>query len=190
MAVPVKTVVKLLQAHFRGVGYQELPVGMERAVDTLGISRTESDEINDLFKKSRDELTAAEKTCFKLGHVTPDRIEIDTSAIREPASAIIGRLQQGIRSTLKPEAAELLISSIDWKKYYPIDNSSTTTFEISRKYTGLRSAWVRTTGQNSGRGIDKRKFPDDGTPLPADQIFDDRWKPYLQGLTLLPTDEE
>lgn len=33
-------------------------------------------------------------------------------------------------------------------------------------------------------------YVDDGTPIPAGQVFDDRWKPYLKGLTLLPQNEK
>ena len=38
------------------------------------------------------------------------------------------------------------------------------------------------------------KYKDDGTPIPADEVFLDlhkgHWKPFLKGLTLLPKEQE
>ncbi len=111
------------------------------ALETLGASETESDEIKDLIQRSKDEIDAAEKAHFRSGRVTPDHIEIDTSGIREPISAIIGRFQDGIHAKLNPEAAEILVSAIRWKSYYRIDEKQfITSFEINRKPSGQLSS--------------------------------------------------
>ena len=189
ISIPLKAVVELLHyGILSGADFKRLEKTVGRALETLGSSQSECDEIKDLIKKSKDEIYAAEKTHFKLGRVTPDHIEIDTSGIQEPVAAIIGRLQDGIHATLDPEAADVLVSAIDWKFYYLIDEKSTTSLEINRNETGKLMAWVRTSkGAASGSEVDK-KFPDDGNPLPAEQIFPELWRPYLKGLTLVPKD--
>ncbi len=181
--------VAILQGSLGSPRFSELEKKVGPALESLGASMTEKDEIEDLIRKSKDEVTAAEKTHFKLGLVTPDRIEIDTSGMREPISAIIGRLKDGIHATLRPEAAEILISAINWKSYYWIDEKDlVTTLEIIRKPSGELSASSRDSISSSGRAID-RNFPDDGTPLPADQVYPEHWRPLLKGLTLIPKDE-
>lgn len=187
ISIPVKTVVGLLHdGSLSGSDFKRLEKSVGLALETLGASQTESDEIKDLIKKSKDEINAAEKTHFKVGLVTPDHIEIDTSGIREPVSAIIGRLQNDIRATLSSEAAEVLISAIDWKFYYRIDeNALITSLEIDRNEAGELMAQVKTGGGCTGWPVNK-KFPDDGSPLPADQVFPELWRPYLRGLTIVP----
>ena len=50
--------------------------------------------------------------------------------------------------------------------------------------------WVRDDSMGQGYSIDP-KFADDGTPIPAEEAFgDERWNPFLKGLTLLPQNEK
>lgn len=48
---------------------------------------------------------------------------------------------------------------------------------------------VRLGDEASGVGLDLSMFKDDATPLSAELIFDDRWKPFIKGLSILPVDE-
>ena len=190
ISLPVNTVATLLhEGDLYSKDFTDLEKWVNRALESLGASITEIGDIKALIKKSRDEIYAAEKIHFKLGLVTPDCIEIDMSGIREPISFIIGRLQDDIRASLNSEAAEIFIRAIDWKSYYPLDEKLITRLEIDRKPSGELYAYVKFASKGSGRGLDK-KFPDDGTPLPADQIFPERWVPFLSGLTILPKDVE
>ncbi|MBC8127342.1 MAG: hypothetical protein H8M99_09410, partial [Gloeobacteraceae cyanobacterium ES-bin-144] len=61
--------------------------------------------------------------------------------------------------------------------------------EITRGVKGKVTAWENSDGGGTGRGIDD-EFKDDGTPLPADRIFEDRWKPFLKGVTILPKEHD
>lgn len=47
---------------------------------------------------------------------------------------------------------------------------------------------VRLGNEASGMGLDLSIFKDDGTPLPAELSFGDRWKPHIKGLSILPID--
>lgn len=171
--------------------FRHLEVAVGPALKTLGASPTETEEIKELIQKSKDEVYTAEKTYLKLGLVAPDRIEIDASGVREPVSAIIGRLKDGIYSSLRPEAAEIIISAIKWERYYRMDEKDlVTSLEMIRKPSGELTAWARTSSAGTGGGVVKNKFPDDGTPLPADEIFGERWRPYLKGLTIVHKDEK
>ncbi|MES2923532.1 MAG: hypothetical protein V4819_18395 [Verrucomicrobiota bacterium] len=195
ISIPVKSAVALLrEGHLGSVDFKVLEHVVGRPLEALGASKTESEEVRELIKKSKDEVNAAEKTHFKLGLVTPNHIEIDASGIREPISAIIGRLQNGIHATLDPQTAEVLVSVINWEKYYPTDRKVVASLEIKRNRAGELTAWEQASNDemdewSTGQRIDK-KFPDDGTPLPADQFFSERWRPYLKGLTLVPKDEK
>ena len=52
------------------------------------------------------------------------------------------------------------------------------------------TAWTSESSGGNGYPVTS-KFADDGTPIPADEaIPDDRWKPFLKGLYLLPQNEK
>jgi hypothetical protein len=194
VSIPFKTMVGILKERdFKYASrFDSLGRPMESALRLLGATDREREEVMGLVKQSEAEILAAEKSNCKLGEVTAERIHIDMSGMRGPAAEITRRTQDGIRAALPPDLAEGLVSSIDWENYYPA--ISTSFLEITRSTSGTLTAWQRINGGGSGRGLG-RDFKDDGTPLPADlvfgnQRFDDRWAPFLKGVTILPKDEE
>ncbi|MES2924665.1 MAG: hypothetical protein V4819_24140 [Verrucomicrobiota bacterium] len=164
---------------------------MSGSLEALGASKIEREEIKALIKKSKDDIHAAEKAHFRLRLVTPDHIEIETKGIWDAIATIRGNLQNGIRAALKPEAAEILLSAIDWESFYPTDErSSIRSLEIYRDESVGLVALVKPKGGRLVEVLPIEKFPDDGTPLPADQIFSEPWKTYLKGLTIVPKRKE
>ena len=100
------------------------------------------------------------------------------------------KIQEGIRASLRADLADVLISSTKWDQLYPTGGNSFPTFTITRSLTGRMTAWVRQFSGGRGSSVGQ-EFPEDGTPIPADQVFkDERWNSFLKGLTLLPKDEE
>ena len=190
VSIPLKTLVQILKNNdFSYTSeFDSLDHAMGKALVLLGATETEQDNIKKVIQTSKSEILAAEKTHVKLGEVSSDLIQMDMSGMRGPAEEIAGRTKDGIRAALPADLAEGLISAINWKKYYPVDDKSFTRLEITRGRSGKLTAWERSSNGGMGHSLDA-EFQDDGTPLPAERIFNDRWKPFLKGVTILPKDE-
>lgn len=190
VSIPLKSIVGILKKEFNySSDFDSLENSMEKALVLLGATPVEKEEVLKLVKTSESEIFAAEKNHMKLGEVTTDLIKIDMSGMRGPAEEIAGRTKDGIRATLPADLAEGLISAIKWEEYYPTDEKSFTQLKITRGRSDRLTAWEMQGGGGMGSGLD-HEFKDDGTPLPAEKIFKDRWKPFLKGVTILPKDEE
>lgn len=191
VSIPLKTLVEGLRenAFSYSFDFTGLEFCMGRALGLIGTTEGEQEKLKALVRKSKSEMLEAEKSHVKLGEVTADTIRLDMSAMRGPADEIAGRTKDGIRDTLPLDLAEALISAINWDGYYPTDEKSYTRLEITRKPSGKLIAWEKDGTGGTGTPVSD-EFKDDGTPLPADQIFPDRWKPFLKGVTILPKDEQ
>lgn len=178
VSIPLRTVVEILKKGEMSYTSQFdcLQSCMENALILLGATEREQEDIKNLIQTSKSGILAAEQSHLKLGEVAADVIYLETSGMRGPADEIIGHTKDGIRAALPQDLAESLIESIDWAKYYPIDAHSR--LEIIRGSKGDLMAWEKNSNRGSGIPID-RGFKDDGTPLPVDQIFPDRWKPFI-----------
>lgn len=191
VSIPLKTLVSVLKdGDFKySSNFNRLNFSMEKALTLLGATEGERKEIADLVKKSESDILAAEKTHIKLGEVTADLIRMDMSGMRGPAEEIARRTQDGMRMALPADLAESIISAIKWEDYYPVDEKSFTRLEITRGRAGKLTVWEKIDNGGMGHQADA-EFKDDGTPLPAERIFHNRWKPFLKGVTILPKDEE
>lgn len=161
--------------------------GIDRTLAILGATETESTEIRNSLKRAKDDLHAAEKKLIKVIQTDETEIRMDNSALRDIATSVSQQLQTDIRSNLPTDTAEALISNIKWDQFYPTDEKSFPTLFISRSISGRLNNWVMIRGGGSGDLI--QNFANDGNPIPADQVYNDRWKPLLKGLTLLPRNE-
>jgi hypothetical protein len=196
ISIPLKTMVGFLkESQFKyGSGFDSLESSMIKALNLLGATDREREEIVDLVKRSQAEIHAAEKASLKLGEVTAERINIDVSGMQGPAEEIARRTQDGIRAALPSDMGEGLLSAIDWEAYYPAEPAGSSFVEITRSNSGRLKAHQQTNRFGRVQNLSS-EFKDDGTPLPADQAFKDliggdRWLPLLKGLTLLPKNEE
>lgn len=204
VSIPLQTIVEILKENMfkHASTFSGLQHSMDRALSLLGATDREREEIKDVVMKSQAEIYAAEKAHFKLGEVTAEQIHIDMSGMQGPAAEIAKRTQDGIRAALPPDMAEGLVSAIDWENYYPVDQASAATLEITRSSSGKLTAREKYSHAVAGKGIGGvgygmgSEFKDDGTPLPADRVFKEtgffgeRWAPFLKGLTLLPKNED
>ena len=184
VSIPLKTVTDLMKG-LTASDFYHLEDSVERALALLGATETEQENIKKVIQTSKSELLAAEKTHVKLGKVSSDSIQMDMSGMRGAGEEIAGRTRDGIRAALPADLAEALNSTINWEEYYPVDNSR---LEITRGPGKRLIAMEHSRNSSTGRSLEAG-FQDDGTPLPAEQIFEDRWKPFLKGVTILPKDE-
>ena len=187
ISIPMSTVANILKSQRFNSNFMELSHGLERNLPYLGASEVEIAEIKNSLKKVQDELQAEEKKHLKVLQSDDTRIQLDNSSMQAVAESVRQQFQNDLRSTLPGDAAELLISSIDWNQFYPTDKESYPTLKITRSSSGRMNAMVMTGFGGSGGQV--HGFADDGTPIPADQVFDERWKPLIKGLTLLPQNE-
>lgn len=188
ISVPVSSLMKTIKGLQFNSDIMANFNGIDRAFPFLGATEAEEAEIKASLKRAKDELQAAEKRLVKVVQTDQTEIRMDNSAMRDIADSISQRLQTDIRSNLPGDTAEILISSINWEQFYPTDEKNFPTLSIIRQ-TSSRMAAMEMIG-GGGHGGQVHNFADDGTPIPADQVFDDRWKPLLKGLTLLPQNEK
>lgn len=182
ISMPLKNVVQRLKPYGRLSDLDDL----EKALVLLGATEMEQEQILKLVEASKSEVLAAEKTHTKLAKVSDDLITFDTSGVSGPALEIANRTKDGIRASLSADQAEVLISAIDWEQTFPTSGEPIT-LSINRReeYGGIlmMSQMQGSKGFSSGLGAE---FVDDGRPLPAEKIFGDQWKPFLNGVTILP----
>jgi len=169
--------------------FDSLEHALPNALTLLGANEREHEEVMKLVKASEAEILSAEQTHLKIMEANAEGIKFDMSGMRGPVEKIISSTKDGIRNCLAPDLAETLIESINWDEYYPSKPESFVRLEITRDRKGRLTAWEKSGGGGTGNGIDEA-FKDDGTHLPAEEIFDDRWKPHLKGVMILPNDEE
>lgn len=188
ISVPLSLVAKSLKGQHIDPNIMAPFNGIDKALPILGATEAQETEIKNSLRKAKDEILVAEKTQIKVIQADDTQIRLDNSAMKSLADSVTRRFQDDIRATLPSDTAELMISSIDWDRFYPTDEKSYPRLHIVRSTSGQMSGWVTIVDSSFGNPV--HGFGDDGTPIPADQVFDDRWKPFLKGLTLLPQNEK
>jgi hypothetical protein len=163
---------------------------MERILFSLGVAPEQKEAVHALIRQTQSEINAEEQKQLKAVQTSPSEIRLDKSAMAPFSKAITQRTQTGIRENLPPDLAEALIGAINWQDFYPTDEKTNMTFSVIRDFYGKLAIRVQKYNWDDKRS-DIPQFPDDGTPVPADEIMIyDRWKPFLKGLTLLPQDQK
>jgi hypothetical protein len=190
ISIPLASVAKVIREQRYSSHFSRLDYQMARALPLLGATEQETSDIKTLLKQAESDIYAAEKTHLKAIQTDASQIQLDNSSMKSVSKVIAQKTQDGIRSSLPPDLAEVLISSVDWNEIYPTDEKSYPTLTITRSTSGKMTVWIRDSDSGTGYPIDP-KFADDGTAIPADEALpDDRWRPFLKGLTLLPQNEK
>ncbi|RYD20064.1 MAG: hypothetical protein EOP88_16525 [Verrucomicrobiaceae bacterium] len=190
MSIPLTTISEVIRQQQVSTSFNWLDFGVEKSLTLLGATEEEKKDVLDHLSRLEAEILEEEKKHLKMIQTDPTEIRVDNRSMEEFARAITRQAQDGIRARLPGDMAEVLVTSIDWDKYYPTDDKSIPSLTIVRNQEGKLQAWIRTEAGGGAFNLDS-KYPDDGTPIPADEIFPEgRWKPFLKGLTLLPRNGE
>ncbi|GAA5125222.1 hypothetical protein JIN84_13785 [Luteolibacter yonseiensis] len=189
VSIPLATVTKMISQHQVAAGMEYLIYGVERSLPLLGVSEVEKKNVIDALKRIDAEIQDEEKKQLKAIQTDPSEIRLDSSGMEAFSKTLPARIQESLRSHLATEQAEVLISSLKWNLLYSTEEKWFPTLTITRTSSGRLIAWARTISGKTGPEVDA-KYADDGTPIPADEVFPDRWKPFLKGFTLLPTNED
>ena len=191
ISIPLTTIAETIRDKLESYySFQNLQSKMAESLTLLGTSERGKYEILELLKKTESEIYTEEKKLLKVVQTDGSEIHLDNQAMEPFSKRIALQIQDGIRTSLPADFADVLISSTQWDKLYPTGEKSFPVFTITRALNGKMTAWVRQSTGGRGTGLDS-KYLDDGTPIAADEVFqDERWRPFLKGLTLLPKDEE
>jgi hypothetical protein len=190
VTLPLATVAEMIRKEQSSSDFhfQDLRNGMNKSLTLLGTSEREKNDVLELMKKMDAAIQTEEKKLIKVIQASPSEIHLDNRAMEAFAKTIAPQIQEGIRSLLPADLAEVLISSTTWDELYPTGEKAFRHFTITRSASGKITAWSDQFSSSTGMDVDS-KFADDGTPIPADQIFPG-WEPFLKRLTLLPQNEK
>lgn len=190
ISVSLSNITETLRGILEHSEFEDLDEKTAKALTLLGVSPAEKDAMKAMLAKITSETYAQEKIMLVPVQFTDKEIQIDHMPMENYSKTIAPRIQEGIRSVLRTDLAEVLISSMPWAEIYPVNEGSSLSFRISRSKSASLTAYLRKGLTTLGTGLNNR-FADDGTPIPADLAFtDERWQPLLKGLTLLPKDDE
>lgn len=163
---------------------------MASSLMLLGTSEREKNDVLELLEKAESELHAEERKLVKVVQTDASEIRLDNRAMEVPSKKICLQIQDGIRAFLPAELAEVLISATEWDRIYPTGEKAGPAFTIRRMGDGSLFQYLSEPWRSISTEADS-KFKDDGTPIPADEVFQgERWKPFLKGLTLLPKNQD
>jgi len=187
VSVPLASISAILkESQFSYCDFNDINRKMPDALIMLGASPKEKEAALAVMTGVHDAMIAAEKDHLKVSKSDSSGVTLDMTGMAEPSLQIAEKARQGLRDTLPADVAETLIGSIDWNRFYFQGTSTETSFKISRNANGSLSATTVTGSRSHGSGLKPEEYPDDGTPIPAEAVFDKRWAPFLEDALLLP----
>jgi hypothetical protein len=186
VSIPLKAVSAILkESQFAYSDFEDINRKMPDALTILGVSSSDKKAALDVMTASRLRMFEEEKTHVRIATADENGITLDRSEMDEPSKQVIANTQKGLRESLPSDIAELLIGSIDWERYY-FNTTKSTSFRITRSANGSLAATTTTGTGSMSSGLRAAEHPDDGTPIPAESVFDKRWSSFLEGKRLLP----
>jgi len=192
VSIPMSSVVPILKKQmFSYRDFMNLGDSMETALTMLGATDEEREQVRALVKDTQEKILREEKNHIKVEKADATGVKLDLTGMREIAEGIAGELQDGLRGALKPEAADALVESVDWKNFYAVQregNPIVSEFALERGPGGGLMATHRYGNGSSSRHLQGPDMPQEGKPADVSKYFDQRWESYLKGVEMLPVD--
>ena len=186
--VPRKAARELLEKELKHTNPERIAGEVASALDVIAATEEEKKAVLAAVEKMRQDIFAEEKRTAVVKEETASSLVMDMSGMAQPLKEIIARLESDIYAALPGDKAWLLNSSFNWENFYPANALKDMAFSIERNEKGQFMATRRYPMMREGMGVHPSAFPDNGTPLPADKVFIERWAVLLEGRTLLPID--
>ena len=189
VSIPIKSVIEILQkGQFSYGDFEKMERLMNEALTLLGATEGEREKIFGLLGRTKWELYAAERQNLK-AIVSDVGVTFEMESMYSAAATIVERMQQDMRTVLPSDLAEALITSINWQRFYYNSSSALKAPELR---IVLRSDGLVTSITSPGdtRFARVSGYPDDGSAIPAAEVFPERWVPFLSGVSLVPVIEE
>jgi len=188
-SVPRKAARELLEKELKHTDPERIAEAVASALDVIAATEEEKKAVLAAVEKMRKDIFYAEKRTAVVKEETASSLVMDMSGMAQPLKEIISKLEADIYEALPGDKAWLMNSSFDWENFYPPATLKDMAFSIEREpEKGQFMATLRYPGMRYGMGVHPSAFQDNGTPLPADQTFGERWAVLLEGRTLLPID--
>ena len=204
IAIPLSEVSKLVTQHFKTCGeifsgesqLEFTERNFEDVFVLMDFSESERESTKAVFEGAATRLRALERSSAKVRKSGPDGFELDLSEVRKASAAILEEARQEFLKNVPGARGQCIADAIDWDtcvygpgwkdgKSFPNESIS---LEIVRQRDGLaaRTHWGPCT---TSFPLPKDRYPDDGTPIPAADLFAARWRPWLSGVDFAPVDE-
>jgi hypothetical protein len=197
--IPVKEIAKVISTRLGDVNWfphwptadnaTYSPLVFNDLFPLLEASDSETQEISEIFQNLLKKLQAAESRELKATQTSPFEVVVDFSQMAHAADEIFTETETALRSALPGERGDALALAISSQSLYRYRKSEGFRLLIERDRSG--ELWLRLrepSGGGSGSGLSKNRFPDNGTPIPVDQVLGARWHTMVAGMTLLPVD--
>lgn len=190
ISVPLSAASKLLkeklQSNTFGNARNNRDAALDDSLTLLDVTDTEREGVKAAVKGLTDRLSEAELRHVKIKDRSEGQISLDLSEV--PADAILTETREQLRAILPDDRGQALDEAFPWDRFYFEDSSRALRFNVVRE-GGKLTAWTSRGNGASGHGLNESNYKDDGTPIPADKIFGERWARVLKDMTLLPVDE-
>lgn len=188
MPVPVAKVEELLVNMVGRKQFQYMDSGLDEALALLGATEEESVATKAVIKKMQQNVLQSELETAVVKEQTATRVTLDLTGVHNRLAGIRAELEKGLHSALPEEKANLLAGCIQWKSLYtPIPFLEEVKFEIQRDPgSGRLQSMVWLLGGWDGRRTLSSAYADDGSAIPAGEVFDWRWAKLMEGRTLVP----
>lgn len=192
VTILLKDAEAALQGHyFTLMSFDNANQKIDTALALLGTTPAQREQIADLMNETRRNLIDLEQANFRVRGKDDHKVELDIGDFDEFGDAAekeIDRMKQQFRDILPERTADALLNSISWQNYYPLmaPLSNYATLSITQLGDGHLMATFRAERSSQGKGFDSSKYPA-GQPIPASEVFDERWRPYLKDVFLLPS---
>ena len=191
ISIPRHVIInELRDRHFNGKSFENLNQAMGTALTLLGIDEPGKLKIEEALQNTREDILAAEKDRLKIIKDDSTSIEIDTKGMKDAMPDIIAATQARINEALPSDASRTINESIDWEQFYCGDDYPILKFGITRRHDGTLVAEARYPDMSLGIGLQPDRYPQNGSPILLDDLFDDRWSHYLKGKSLVPVPEQ
>ena len=186
--VPVASVVEILKTgYFANCDFKQMIDQMGSALSLLRATDQQREQVMECLMLTENEVYAAERQHLK-PVVGAGEITFDASVMAGPIDGIIERTKENLKAILPSDSGQALVSAIDWSQFYFSGHEPSKAISL-RVYQDATGSSLRASESAPWGGVDtflNQNFKNDGTPIPADQVFSDRWKPFLKDVTLLP----
>jgi len=187
MPVPVAKVEELLVGMVGRQKFEYIDSHLDEALTLLGVTEEEAAAVKVVIKKLQQDILLAELEAVVVKEQTATGVTLDLTGVHDRLDGIRAGMAKGLRDALPAEKAELLVGAIQWKSLYtPVDFLQEVKFEIHRDaHSSHLRPMVWLLGGWDGRGTIPATY-DNGSAIPAGEVFDWRWAKLMDGRTLVP----
>ena len=192
-SIPITSLTPIIkQQVFNYKDFTQLGDSMETALTMLGVTDEERERVRSLVKETQERILREEKSHIRVEKADATGVTLDLTSMHEVVNGIAGDLQEGIRGSLKPETADALVESMDWKSFYGFRREEGQPhlqhFSWEKGADGDQMATRRYAGGSSSMYLPRREPPQEVKAMDVSKHFGERWESYLKGVEMVPVD--